>query len=213
MTAMVTDPISWWAQEMPHERAIVVGDAAVSYGELDGWVSRVAAGYAERGVGVGDRVGVIGPNSLQWCVAALAVIRAGAILVPLNMRLVVDELDDLVAGSTPVLVVAEDGPLTTTMEAVAARGRTFDLVGLSFVDQFRRPGPDSAFRRDVDPDQPAVIVYTSGTTAKPKGVIFSHTTTFNFIFEWSLVEPGFCRGMRLLMVLPIHGAPGTLWGL
>ncbi|HEV8625041.1 MAG TPA: AMP-binding protein, partial [Acidimicrobiia bacterium] len=91
--------------------------------------------------------------------------------------------------------------------------RTFDLVGLSFVDQFRRPGPDSAFRRDVDPDQPAVIVYTSGTTAKPKGVIFSHTTTFNFIFEWSLVEPGFCRGMRLLMVLPIHGAPGTLWGL
>jgi len=213
MTAMATDPISWWAQEMPHERAIVVGDAAVSYGELDGWVSRVAAGYAERGVGVGDRVGVIGSNSLQWCVAALAVIRVGAILVPLNMRLVVDELDDLVAGSTPVLVVAEDGPLTTTMEAVAARGRTFDLVGLSFVDQFRRPGPDSTFRRDVDPDQPAVIVYTSGTTAKPKGVIFSHTTTFNFIFEWSLVEPGFCRGMRLLMVLPIHGAPGTLWGL
>ena len=153
MTALVTHPISWWAQETPHERAIVVGDAVVSYGELDGWVSRVAARYAERGVGVGDRVGLIGSNSLQWCVAALGVIRAGAILVPLNMRLVVDELDDLVQGSTPALVVAEDGPLTTTMEAVAARGRAFDLVGQSFVDQLRRPGPDSDFRRAVDPDQ------------------------------------------------------------
>ena len=68
-------------------------------------------------------------------------------------------------------------------------------------------------RPEVDTDQPAVIVYTSGTTAKPKGVIFSHRTTLNFIFEWSLVEPDFTTGMRLLMVLPIHGAPGTLWGL
>lgn len=212
MTALVTDPISWWAQEMPDERAIVVGESAVSYGELEGWVSRVAARYAERGVEVGDRVAVIGSNSLQWCVAALGAIRAGAILVPLNMRLVVDELADLIEGSTPKLVVAEAGALTTTMESVAARGHAFDLVGLSFVDELRR-GPASGFRRTVDPDQPAVVVYTSGTTAKPKGVIFTHTTTFNFIFEWSLVEPDFTRGMRLLMVLPIHGAPGTLWGL
>ena len=224
----LTEPISWWAQEMPDEPAIVCGDAAVSYGELDGWVSRVAAWYAERGIAVGDRIGVIGSNSLQWCVAALGAIRAGAILVPLNMRLVADELADLVAGSTPALVVAE-ACLTTTMDAVASRsgsrrtcrgdtphppGRAhnFELVDLGFVDELRS-GPATAFRCDVDADQPAVIVYTSGTTAKPKGVIFSHTTTFNFISEWALVEPDFTRGMRLLMVLPIHGAPGTLWGL
>jgi fatty-acyl-CoA synthase len=212
MTALVTDPITWWAQEVPDERAIVVGDAVVSYGELDGWVSRVAARYAEQGVEVGDRVAVIGTNSLQWCLAALGAIRAGAILVPLNMRLLADELADLVEGSVPTAVVAEPGPLTTTMEAVGGRGHSFELVDLSFVDELRG-GTPSAFRRSVDPDQPAVVVYTSGTTAKPKGVIFSHTTTFNFVFEWSLVEPDFTRGMRLLMVLPIHGAPGTLWGL
>lgn len=211
MTAQVTDPISWWAKEMPGEPAIVFGDDAVSYADLDGWISRVAAHYAEGGIGVGDRVGVIGPNSLQWCVAALGAIRAGAILVPLNMRLVADELADLVEGSTPSLVVAE-ATLTATMEGVAGRGHSFELVDLSFVDGLRA-GPVTPFRRDVDPDQPAVVVYTSGTTAKPKGVIFSHTTTLNFIFEWSLNEPDFTTGMRLLMVLPIHGAPGTLWGL
>ena len=207
----LTQPISWWAQEMPDEPAIVVADDVVSYADLDGWVSRVAAWYADRGIAAGDPIGVIGSNSLQWCVAALGAIRAGAILVPLNMRLVADELADLVAGATPALVVAE-ACLTATMDTVASRGQPFALADLAFVDELRR-GPAAAFHRDVDADQPAVIVYTSGTTARPKGVIFTHTTTFNFISEWSLVEPDFTRGMRLLMVLPIHGAPGTLWGL
>jgi fatty-acyl-CoA synthase len=212
MTGQVTDPISWWAKEMPDEPAIVFQGTAVSYAELDGWLHRVAARYADSGIAVGDRVGVIGSNSLRWCVAALGAIRAGAILVPLNMRLVADELADLVEGSEPTLVVVEPGPLTATMESVAARAHPFDLLDLTFVDELR-DGPAVTFRLEVDPAQPAVIVYTSGTTAKPKGVIFSHTTTFNFVAEWALVEPDFTRGMRLLMVLPIHGAPGTLWGL
>jgi fatty-acyl-CoA synthase len=212
MTAQVTDPISWWAREMPDEPAIVFSGTAVSYAELDGWLDRVATRYADAGIDVGDRVGVIGSNSLQWCAAALGALRAGAILVPLNMRLVADELADLVEGSEPTLVVAERGPVTETMERVAARAHPFDLLDLSFVDELRA-GPAVAVRREVDPAQPAVIVYTSGTTAKPKGVIFSHITTLNFIAEWSLVEPDFTRGMRLLMVLPIHGAPGTLWGM
>jgi fatty-acyl-CoA synthase len=212
MTAQVTDPISWWAKEMPGDPAIVFDGAAVSYAELDGWLDRVAARYAEAGIEVGDRVGVIGSNSLRWCLAALGALRAGAILVPFNVRLVPDELADLVEGSAPSVVVAESGPATELMRDVAGRGPTFELLDLSFVDD-ARSGPAAPFRQEVDPAQPAVIVYTSGTTAKPKGVIFSHTTTFNFIAEWALVEPDFTRGMRLLMVLPIHGAPGTLWGL
>jgi len=218
MGTSVTDPISWWAAAIPDEAAIVVGDARLAYGELDGWIDRVAARYAAGGVAAGgvaagDRVGVIGSNSLEWCVAALGAIRAGAILVPLNARLVAGELAELVAGSTPSLVVAEAGPLTDTMKDVAARGHHFELLELSFVNELPT-GPGRPFPRpDVDADQPAVVVYTSGTTAKPKGVIFTHRTTMNFIFEWSLVEPDFTRGMRLLMVLPVHGAPGTLWGL
>src|SRR5205807_7495763 len=99
------------------------------------------------------------------------------------------------------------------MKDVAARGHAFELVELSFVNDLRHVSGAPVVRPEVDTDQRAVIVYTSGTTAKPKGVIFSHRTTLNFIFEWSLVEPDFTTGMRLLMVLPIHGAPGTLWGL
>jgi fatty-acyl-CoA synthase len=212
MTGLVTDPISWWAKEMPDGAALVFADATVTYAELDAWLNRVAARYAEAGIEVGDRVGVIGPNCVEWCIAALGAIRAGAILVPLNMRLVADELAELVAGSTPKLIVAEGGPLAAGMEDVAARGHAFELFDLSFVAGLRS-GPAAPLRRDVDPDQPAVIVYTSGTTAKPKGVVFSHTTTLSFIAEWSLIEPDFTRGMRLLMVLPLHGAPGTLWGL
>jgi fatty-acyl-CoA synthase len=213
MGAQVTDPISWWARAIPDEPAIVVGEARVDYGELDGWLDRVAARYVDLGVAAGDRVGVIGSNSLEWCVAALGAIRAGAILVPLNARLVAGELAELIAGCTPSLVVAEAGPLAETMKDVASRAHPFDLVELSFAAELRS-GPSRPFARpDVGADQPAVVVYTSGTTAEPKGVIFTHRTTMNFIFEWALVEPDFTKGMRLLMVLPVHGAPGTLWGL
>jgi acyl-CoA synthetase (AMP-forming)/AMP-acid ligase II len=138
MAALVTDPISWWAQEMPDEPAIVFGGTVVSYAELDGWLGRVAAWYAEAGVAVGDRVGVIGSNSAAWCVAALGVIRAGAVLVPLNVRLRADELADLVEGSTPRVVVAESGAPAETMKGLAAGPHRFELVDLSFGSA---PGP------------------------------------------------------------------------
>src|SRR5438445_697550 len=122
MAAQLTDPIRWWARDLPDQPAVVVGDARVSYAELDQWLDRVAARYAEAGVAVGDRVGVIGSNCLEWCVAALGAVRAGAVLVPLNVRLVAGELADLVAGSTPALVVVEGGPLVDTMKDVSSRG-------------------------------------------------------------------------------------------
>lgn len=211
MTTQVTDPIVAWGREIPDEAAIVFGGAAVTYRELDGWTARVAARFAAAGVEAGDRIGVIGPNSVEWCVAALGALRAGAILVPLNARLVAAELADLLADATPTLVVADPDHLAT-MKEVTASGAGCDVVELSMVSDLRE-GPAEPFRRTVDPSSPAVIVFTSGTTAKPKGVVFTHATTLNFIFEWSLVEPDFTRGMRLLMPLPLHGAPGTLWGL
>jgi fatty-acyl-CoA synthase len=211
MTSQVTDPIVSWGREIPDEAAIVFGGRAVTYRELDGWTGRVAARFAAAGVDVGDRVGVIGANSVEWCIAALGVLRAGAILVPLNVRLLRGELAGLVADATPKLVVA-DADRVATMQGISAAGPHFDVVDQSFVTEVRE-GDARPFRRAVDASSPAVIVFTSGTTAKPKGVVFSHATTLGFIFEWSLIEPDFTRGMRLLMPLPLHGAPGTLWGL
>jgi fatty-acyl-CoA synthase len=211
MAGMVTDPIAWWAKQQPDEPAISFSGSVVTYRELDAWTAAVGADFAGRGLEVGDRVAVAGGNSLEWCVAALGALRAGAILVPLNIRLVTDELAYLVGETAPKLVLADAGR-RDLMKEVASRGHDFELVDLESVAEFRGAAP-SGFRRDADPEAPAVIVFTSGTTARPKGVIFSHESTLNFIFEWSLIEPDFTRGMRLLLVLPLAGAPGTLWGL
>jgi fatty-acyl-CoA synthase len=211
MTGLVTDPIAWWAKLQPDEPAISFSGSVVTYRELDAWTAAVGADFAARGVEIGDRVAVAGGNCLEWCVAALGALRAGAILVPLNIRLVVDELSYLVGETAPKIVLA-DADRRELMKDVASHGHAFELVDLESVTEFRDAAP-SAFRREADPKSPAVIVFTSGTTARPKGVIFSHESTLNFIFEWSLIEPDFTRGMRLLLVLPLAGAPGTLWGL
>jgi fatty-acyl-CoA synthase len=211
MTAQVTDPIVWWGKEMPDQPAIVFQGTTVTYGELDSWTARVAAHYAAAGVEVGDRVGLIGANSVEWAVAALGAFRAGATLVPLNLRLLPDELADLVSDSTPLVVVA-DADRAEVMKDIASRRHQFAIIDLSFVSELRE-GAYSPFRRDVDASSPLLVVFTSGTSAKPKGVVFTHRTALDFMFEWSLIEPDFTRGMRLLLVLPLHGLPGTMWAM
>jgi len=211
MTGLVTDPIAWWARAQPDVPAISFGGDAVAYRELDAWTAAMGADLAARGVEVGDRVAIAGANCLEWCIAAVGALRAGAILVPLNIRLVADELAYLVAETTPRIVLADAGR-RDLMKDVASRGVEFELADLETVAEFRT-APPQPFRCEADAQGSAVIVFTSGTTARPKGVIFSHQSTLNFIFEWSLVEPDFTRGMRLLLVLPLGGAPGTLWGL
>ena len=207
----ITDPVVWWGKEIPGEPAIVFEGSTLTYGELEAWTGRVAARFAEAGVGVGDRVGLIGANSVEWCVAALGAFRAGATLVPLNVRLLPDELADLVADSTPGVVVA-DAARMGVMKDLASRGHDFELLELSFVADLR-VGPDRPFRRDIDPSSPLLIVFTSGTSAKPKGVVFTHQMAASVLLEWSLIEPDFTRGMRQLLVLPLHGLPGTLWAM
>ena len=77
-----------------------------------------------------------------------------------------------------------------------------------------RAGEPVAFERpEVDPDEPLALIYTSGTTGQPKGVIFTNRSILGFISEWGLIEPGFRHGMRQIMVLPLGGAPGTIWGI
>ena len=110
MTLLVTDPLRWWAENIPDEPAIVFnGQNTVTYGELNRWTDCVAQLLVERGVRPGHRVGIVGVNSLEWCAGALGASKAGAIVAPYNHRLVANELRYLIANSDPsVLLVGAD---------------------------------------------------------------------------------------------------------
>jgi fatty-acyl-CoA synthase len=215
MSQMVTDPLRYWARMTPDAPAIVFqGAEQVSYRELDRWTDGVAAQLQDRAVAVADRVGIVGNNSLAWCAGAIGALKAGAILACYNHRLVAPELRYLIDNSEPRLVLAGAEHLDRLAE-VGGLGSAVDVVSLTEMEAARTAAQP---RRPASPvwvpaDEPAVIVYTSGTTAQPKGVIFTHRTTFSFIFEWSLMEPAYQHGCRMIFVLSLGGAPGILWAV
>ncbi|WP_162463926.1 MULTISPECIES: class I adenylate-forming enzyme family protein [unclassified Mycolicibacterium] len=211
MTALVTDGLAFWAGRSPDRPAIVFdGTDTLSYAALQRWSD--AAGHYLMGKGLrsGDRVGIIGSNSLEWVVAALGALKVGAVVVPLNNRFCSAELRYLFEDTTPRLVLTDDAASEVTREAVA--GTRTALVGLGELSGLRHSSPQQLLRVcDAHPDDVTQIVYTSGTTSKPKGVIFTHRTTFNLIADLSLSDSNFRSEAKILYVLSMAGAPGLLW--
>jgi fatty-acyl-CoA synthase len=212
MTQLVIDGPEWWARAEPEKTALQFERASLSYGELNDWADRAAADLASRGVEAGDRVGILAGNCMEYCVAVLAMAKAGAVIVPMNTRLTPKELAVLTTSSEPKIVYTDED-LADTAAEVAGLGPNFDRVLLAELSGMREGERAPFTRPEVDPAEPAALIYTSGTTGQPKGVIFTNKSILGFIHEWGLTEPGFRHDMRQIMVLPLGGAPGTIWGI
>jgi fatty-acyl-CoA synthase len=213
MTALVTDGLAWWAATTPDQPAIIFdGRDTVDYAGLARWTDAAARELAERGLRRGDRIGLIGANSLEWCVAAIGALKLGAVVVPYNNRFVAAELRYLVTDSEPTLVAADAGHSERMAEALdGPAGERIELLALEDFAALRTVAVEPVPRPDADPDDVAVLVYTSGTTSNPKGVEFTHRGTHAFIHEWGLMEPAIRPGNGMIFVLSMSGAPGILW--
>src|ERR1700757_1895830 len=109
MTELVTDGLSYWARQSPERAAIVFdGTDTIDYPTLDRWTDSAALHLATAGLHPGDRVGIIGDNSLEWVVSAIGALKIGVVVVPLNNRFTLAELRYLIEDSTPSLVLADD---------------------------------------------------------------------------------------------------------
>ena len=200
------------AHRNPHRTALVDGDggARTTYRELDDRVMRVAAALRAAGVGRGDRVALLSTNHPDMLVVIFAVAAAGGVCVPANFRLTAEELafvfDD--AGAS-LLVVSADlaGTGHDVAGRVAAIGRTVVLGGdpgapdsldtfVTGVAPLTRPEPATA-------DDLALIMYTSGTTGRPKGAMLTHgNITWNAVNMLSAGE-GLLRSDVTLSVAPL----------
>lgn len=214
MSGTVVDALTWWARTQPDQVAIDFDGEEVTYRELSTWADGVAADLRAADVVAGDRVGIVGVNSLEWCVAALGALKLGAIVTPFNHRMVARELGVLIGNCEPKVVYCD----ATTREAIddvhaaGDSGFTVRYVEDS-VRPLRRGDHPAAPRLAPDLDTPTAIVYTSGSTSTPKGVIFTHNTIAGVMHEWHLIEGVRPGEPRQLMVLPLFGAPGFVWGL
>ncbi|KQW53029.1 fatty acid--CoA ligase [Nocardioides sp. Root1257] len=200
--------------------AYVEGDATVSYLELLRRVRRAARGYVAAGLEPGDRVVVWAPNSISWVVAALATSYAGGTLVPANSRYTGHEVAELVDRTTARIVVVEDGFLGRTQVAdlraasdLASVALVVDLKDLADLDMGAVTTEQvDRIAESVSPDDVADILFTSGTTGKPKGAMSAHRQTVGVARAWG--ELGGVNGQdRYLVVNPFFHSFGYKVGI
>ncbi|PWD44261.1 fatty-acid--CoA ligase [Gordonia paraffinivorans] len=212
MTATIGKALDWWARTKPDTTAVVFSESEISYRALRDWSSRIARTLVEaKGVKPGDRVGLLGPNSLEWPVAAHGVLKSGGILVPLNSRYRPAELRKIADDAGISVVIVAPG-FEQLAEDTAAIGESFTVVPYADLAALREGGADD-FRVDRDPDEPAAIQFTSGSTGLSKGVILTNRTLMSIVFENTLTEEGFRPGTTTLLVLPLAFTPGLVYGL
>ena len=165
-----------------HPARLAVADAAQArtYAELDEDVTRVAGALTARGVRPGDRVAVLSRNSVDYVRTIFGVARAGAVLVPVNFMLGADEIAYVLSHSGAVALIAQDALLPVARDAAKqADGLRLRMV-YGTPDEGWEPF-DALLAEDVaepvvpiGPDDPAQILYTSGTESRPKGAVLSH---------------------------------------
>jgi fatty-acyl-CoA synthase len=211
MSELVTDGLSYWARQSPGRAAIVFdGTDTIDYRTLDRWTDAAALHLASAALEPGERVGIIGDNSLEWVVSAIGALKIGLVVVPLNDRFTAEELRYLIEDSTPCLVLADEAHrdrITTAVQGTPTRvWRLEDFAALRHERHRALPR-----REYAHPDDITQIVYTSGTTSRPKGVIFTHHSTFNLVADLAIAEPALRPGARIIYTLSMSGAPGLLW--
>jgi len=158
------------ARRTPARVAIEYGDRTWTYEELDDAVSRAASVLLGQGLAPGDRVGSYGHNSDAYLIAFLACARAGLVHVPVNQNLTGDDLAYLVGQSGSALVLADPdltGRLADDVRTLPLRDAEDSLLALLA----SAPAYDGPEPRTEDLVQ---LLYTSGTTALPKGAMMSH---------------------------------------
>jgi len=152
----------------------------VSYADLAQAVGRAAAKLSALGVGRGDVVGILSPNRPEWIVADLAVLSLGGIVVPIYHTLPPDQLRYIISDSGMRVLLAGDAGLQAKADAVQREAGCLDQVlsldgpGFRLGDGAAAGDPVPPVAPDVAPSDPATIVYTSGTTGEPKGVVLTH---------------------------------------
>lgn len=211
MAATVGSALNWWARTKGEHTALIVAEDRLTYRELHDWSSRLARRLTDEGVKPGDRVGLLGSNSLEWPVAALAIVKSGAVLVPLNARLKAAEIRKIADDSGLSLIVSSPAHLPTAEEARAG-GRDFAVLDFGIVDAERDGAPDD-FKIDRAPEEPIAVIFTSGSTGLSKGVILTSATLLGIVLENTLTQDGFSPGTVALLVLPLAFTPGLVYGV
>jgi long-chain acyl-CoA synthetase len=216
--ATIADIVRVQARLRPDAAALVVGERTISFAELDARSSQAAQALRAAGVGFGDRVAFVEKNGAEFFEVVCGLAKLGAVGVPVNWRLAPPEMRHVIedAGARIVVVGSE---FFGHLEAVEDRLTTVRaIVAIGAHDRWQEfedwlvGHPDEDPGISTGPDDIALLMYTSGTTGLPKGVML---TNGNYLCKSS----GIARQWRLtadsvsLAVMPMFHMAGSGWAL
>ncbi|MFG1934819.1 fatty-acid--CoA ligase FadD5 [Mycobacterium sp. NPDC048908] len=178
-----TNQLARHALMQPEATALRFLGRTTTWGELDRRVTALAGALSRRGVGFGDRVLILMLNRTEFVESFLATNKLGAIAVPVNFRMTPPEIAFLVGDCEAKVVITEAvlanvatavRGLDPTLQTVIVAGAGTDDQILGYDDLITEPG-EAPEPVDIPNDSPALIMYTSGTTGRPKGAVLTHT--------------------------------------
>ncbi|MFS0775568.1 long-chain fatty acid--CoA ligase [Neobacillus sp. 3P2-tot-E-2] len=211
------------ARLSPNKNAVILEDNNMkwTYRELNNRSSSVAGWLKNQGVKKGDRIALLSPNDISYFDLLFACGKIGAIFVPLNWRLSVHELHELMLDCTPVLLGVHQKFENMFTPLETAVPQSF-YVGEAKYDEIVNQSYDHRFFDNISELDPLAMIYTGGTTGKPKGVVLSHQSiqwnAINTILSWNLSEedvtinymPMFHTGGLNALSIPILMIGGTV---
>jgi fatty-acyl-CoA synthase len=199
----VGDAIRRAARLFRNRSALVFKDRDWSFNALDRAADRVARYFTDLGLNAGDRIAAYGRNSDAYFIAWLACVRGGFVHVPVNYALTGEELSYIVRQSGSRLVLTGAG-LDANLAGIEIAARNLDDLIAIALDPHAPTGLDP----DLDDDSLAQIVYTSGTTAAPKGAMMTHKAMLSQYYS-VIHNMDYAESDRALAALPLYHTAQT----
>ncbi|MFZ3270977.1 MAG: AMP-binding protein, partial [Mycobacterium sp.] len=184
--------------------AIVDGPLRYTFRDVVDRIRCAAGAFADLGVEKGDRVALWAPNSADWIIAAFGLLTAGGVLVPVNTRFKPEEAGDIITRSAAKAVLVHKGFLGQDFTAPAG------IPVIDLKSDFLSSG--EPFEQSVSGADVADIIFTSGTTGRPKGAMMNHRQTLRMYEEWATLAD-LREGDRYLQINPYFHTFGLKAGL
>ena len=228
----IADLLSKRAELTPDRVGLVAAESGVTYtyGELNARANRLANLMLSLGVGQGDRVAILAQNSVVYVDLLYGLAKIGAVLAPLNWRLTARELSYIAADSAPKAIVC--GPEFAALLAEVRREVDYDIVlgiegaqvegGQSYEDALAAAADTEPLRPPLSGEDIGCLMYTSGTTGRPKGAMLPHRqilfNCINTAISWGLsaddispvLTPMFHAGGLFVFLTPLFYVGGKI---